>query len=200
MELLEAIRTRRSTRKYTEQKLTKAQIETIVEAGRLAPSGGNSQTTHFLVITSQKVMDELCQIAETEFAKMEVTEGMYRSMANAIRSAKKGNWRFDYHAPLLVLTANQKTYGNRMVDVACALENMMLAANDMDLGSCWVNQIRWLCDFENEAMLNKLYELGMKESERVYGGMIAGYADSETGLPMRDPLPRTGNEVTWIEE
>ena len=40
----------------------KALIERVVEAGRVAPSGSNSQTTHMIVITNRKVLDELAAI------------------------------------------------------------------------------------------------------------------------------------------
>ena len=52
-----------------------------------------------------------------------------------------GRWlRFHYGAPVYIVTANKMGYGNAMADSACALENMMIAANALDLGSCWINQ------------------------------------------------------------
>ena len=47
-------------------------------------------------------------------------------------------------------------------------------------------------------MLNYLRELGLKENERVYSSMIVGYPKSADGKPNRNPLPRKGNEVTFI--
>lgn len=41
-------------------------------------------------------------------------------------------------------------------------------------------------------------ELGIHEDERVYGALALGYADSEDEKPVRTPLDRTGNEVTYI--
>ena len=72
----------------------------------------------------------------------------------------------------------------------------MLMANALDLGSCWINQLRWLN--ENPVLLEKMKELGMEENERVYGALAVGYADTESGLPNRNPLPRTGNPVTYV--
>ena len=71
---------------------------------------------------------------------------------------------------------------------------MMIAANAFDLGSCWINQIHWLT--EDEKMLAYLRELGLKENERVFVSMALGYP--KDGLPNRKPLPRKGNEVTFI--
>lgn len=54
MDALEAILTRRSTRRYTDVMPERSLIEKVVEAGRFAPSGGNNQTTHFIVFTEKK--------------------------------------------------------------------------------------------------------------------------------------------------
>ena len=73
---------------------------------------------------------------------------------------------------------------------------MMLMANELDLGSCWINQLKWLN--ENQTILKYLRELGLEENERVYGAVSVGYADTKDGNPIRIPLERTGNPVTWI--
>ena len=71
---------------------------------------------------------------------------------------------------------------------------MMIAANALDLGSCWINQLHWLDD--NKSVRDFLEQYGLKENETVTGGLALGYADS--GLPNRIPLERKGNPVTWI--
>ncbi len=192
----ELIRTRRSTRKYLDKPVEEEALQQIVEAGRCAPSGSNSQTTRFFVITDRALLDELAVTVKEEFAKMEVTPGMYRSMAGAIRAAKGEKYVFHYNAPALIVTANKKDYGNNMADCACALENMMLMANALDLGSCWINQLRWLN--ENGRLLRRFRELGLAEDERIYGAVALGWPDTADGLPLREPLPRTGNPVSRL--
>ena len=192
----ELIRTRRSTRKYLDKPVEEEALRQIVEAGRYAPSGSNSQTTRFFVITDRALLDELAVAVKEEFAKMEVTPGMYRSMAGAIRAAKGEKYVFHYNAPALIVTANKKDYGNNMADCACALENMMLMANALDLGSCWINQLRWLN--ENERLLCRFRELGLAQDERIYGAVAVGLPDTADGLPTREPLPRTGNPVSRL--
>ena len=103
---------------------------------------------------------------------------------------------FHYGAPVLIVTANRKGYGNAMADSACALENMMIAANALDLGSCWINQLHWLD--KDVRVRSYLEKLGLKEDETVTGGLILGYGHD--GLPVRSELKRTGNPVTWIEQ
>ena len=193
MDALQAIFTRRSTRLMKPEMPEKELIEKVIEAGRYAPSGGNNQTTHFIVITDKAVLDEMAKLVEAEFAKMELAEDAYASLKHAVAAAKKGGYVFHYNAPVLIVVANRKGYGNAMADSACALENMMIAANALDLGSCWINQLHWLD--EDEAVRECLYKLGLLPEETVTGGLILGYGAD--GAPVRSELARTGNPVTW---
>ena len=195
MEALEAIYTRRSTRNYKPDAVEKEKLNQILKAARQAPSGGNSQTNHFLVIQNREVLDKLIALTEAGFRKMEADETTYPSLRHAIEASKKGGYVFCYNAPLLIAVANRKDYGNNIADCACALENMMVAANALDIGSCYINQLRWLN--EDEALLDYLRSLGMKENERVYGAVIIGYPAG--GLPNRSLMAQKGNETTYID-
>ena len=193
MEALEALMTRRSTRNYSSAPVEHEKLETILAAGRQAPSGGNNQTSHFLVIRNQTVLNNLIRMTESAFAEMEATENTYASLKHSIVASKKGGYVFCYNAPVLIVVANRKGYGNNIADCACAIENMMVAANALDLGSCWINQQKWLN--EEPEVLDYLRTLGMKEEERVYGAVIIGYPAGELN---RNLMPLKGNEVTWI--
>lgn len=171
-------------------------IEKVIEAGRAAPSGSNSQSTRLLVITRKDVLERLAALVQDAFAGMEDSEDLYVSLRHSISAAKKGGYVFHYGAPVLIVTANRKGYGNAMADSACALENMMIAANALDLGSCWINQLHWLD--EDPSVRAFLETLGLAKDETVTGGLILGFA--EGGAPSRTQLPRTGNPVTWIED
>ena len=196
MNTLEAIKTRRSTRRFSDKRVEVKKLNWIVDAGRYAPSGGNSQSCHFIVVRKKEVLAKLAELAQAAFAKKEITEGMYKSVANSIRASKKGGYVFHYDPDTLIIVANKKDYGNNIADCACALENMMIAANELDLGSVWINQLRWLN--EDETLLEYERSLGLEDNERIYGALAIGYADTEDGLPVRTPLERTGNKVTYI--
>lgn len=196
MNTFENIMTRRSTRKYLDQSVSQELLEKIIETGRYAPSGGNSQSNHFLVVQNKQIIDHLVKMVEKTFSKMEINENMYRSLQNSINLSKKGGYVFCYNAPVLIIVANKKDYGNNQADCALALENMMLEANELDLGSCYINQLKWLN--EDQEILSYLQSLGMKEDERVYGSLIVGYPDTNDGKLLRKALPRKGNEVTWL--
>ncbi len=193
MEAIEAILTRRSTRQFKDDMPSKDLIEKIIEAGRYAPSGHNSQTTHFIVIRDKLVLGDMAELVKAEFAKMDVDDDTYASLKASITASKSGNYIFHYGAPVFIVVANKKNYGNAMADSACALENMMIAANAYDLGSCWINQLHWLDD--NQAINSFMLEHGLEKDETITGGLILGYPAS--GLPNRQMVERKGNPVTW---
>ena len=68
MEALEAILTRRSTRDYRPDPVEEEKLDIILEAAGQAPSGGNNQTNHFLVIRNREVILKLVTMTETAFA------------------------------------------------------------------------------------------------------------------------------------
>ena len=193
MEALEAILTRRSTRRYSEKMPDREMLERVIEAGRYAPSGHNNQTTHLIVFTDKSVLSEMACIVQEEFAKMEITDEMYVSMKGSVMAAKKGGYVFYYGAPVLIVAANKKDYGNAMADSACVLENMMIAANALDMGSCWINQLHWLDD--NAAVREFLQNHSLECDETITGGLILGYpAEGKLNRTMSE---RKGNPVTW---
>ena len=173
-EMLKLMHDRRSTRAYRPEPLQEAVIQQILEAGRFAPSGMNKQLNHFYVITDPNYLADL----------------------TALVSRKMENYRdkdFRYGAPVLVLVTNQKESTTCVQDASCAMENMMLAAFSLGVGSCWINQLHWLV--ENEAVRAALQKLGLSENETVCGGLALGYPAAET--PFR-VLEKDGNPVTFV--
>ena len=149
------------------------------------------------MIRKKEVLQELIALVQQEFAKMEVTQENDDNFGGAIRAAKKGGYVFMYNALVLIVVANKKDYGNKYADVSCAMQNMMLAANALDLGSCWINQLRWLQD--NPVLRAYLQKLGMAEDEEVCASLSIGYPDTPDGLPGRRVMPVTGNPVVYID-
>ena len=190
---MDIFKSRRSVRSYKEEMIKKEELNEILEAGSYAPSGGNNQTTHRIVILNKAVRKELRELVQQEFAKMEIQDGMYKSLQHSITLSKKGSYRYDFEAPVLVITANKKGYGNAIADSACMIENMMLKATQLQIGSCWINQLHWLD--ENPVIRRKLQELGLGEDETVTGGLALGYAKVEP----KGELKRSGNPITMVE-
>ena len=192
MDVFSCIATRHSTRKFKEEPVPQEVLDKVIEAGRQAPSGKHKNQSRFIVIRKKEVLQELIALVQQEFAKMEVTPENDDNFGGAIRAAKKGGYVFMYNAPVLIVVANKRDYGNKYADVSCAMQNMMLAANALDLGSCWINQLRWLQD--NPVLRAYLQKLGMAEDEEVCASLSIGYPDT----PGRRVMPVTGNPVVYI--
>ena len=197
MDVFSCIATRHSTRKFKEEPVPQEVLDKVIEAGRQAPSGKHKNQSRFIVIRKKEVLQELIALVQQEFAKMEVTPENDDNFGGAIRAAKKGGYVFMYNAPVLIVVANKRDYGNKYADVSCAMQNMMLAANALDLGSCWINQLRWLQD--NPVLRAYLQKLGMAEDEEVCASLRIGYPDTPDGLPGRRVMPVTGNPVVYID-
>ncbi len=116
MDTLEALLTRRAVREYTSQPVTEEQIETLLCAAMYAPSACNQQPWHFVVVTSREQLDAIA--AAHPFAQM----------------LKQ--------APLSIIVCADLTLetcpGNWVIDCSAAMENLLLAARALGLGSVWV--------------------------------------------------------------
>lgn len=192
-DVFEIIKKRRSTRKFNDRKVAREDAEKILAAGQFAPSGGNNQSCHFIVLSNREKMLEMVALAKEEFAKMEIYDGMYKSLANTIRNSVKSEYDFTYGSSMVILVANRRNYGNAMADSALATENMLLEATELDIKSCYINQIHWLT--ENSRMREMLSGLGLGEDEDVFCSLVLGYSDNEITVPLK----RFGNRITYID-
>lgn len=191
-EVFKVIKERRSVRRYNNEPLEREIVKQIVEAGRWAPTGGNSQSVHFTVISNTSVLERLRAEVQNIFANMELQEDMYISKKNSIKFSKKGNYIYDYGAPVLVVVSNVKGYPNAMADCACAMENMMLAATSLGVASCWINQLHWL---ENEESIRSILEqCGIDRGETICASIALGNNDGHY-----NGLERKGMKVDWVE-
>ena len=174
-ELLDLILDRRSCRTFRPEPLDRPTLAAIVEAGRYAPSAMNVQLCRFYVITDPRL---LRRISDTVSRRLE---------GFADRDCR-------YGAPALVLVTNRTSNPCALQDAACAMENMMLSACAMGVGSCWINQPFYLSDDPELRAL--LAPLGLTEEERVCCSLALGLPDGPLFPGRRE---RTGNSVVWSE-
>jgi nitroreductase len=109
MDALEAIRKRRSVRQYTGDPVPREDLEKIVDAGRLAPSGSNRQPWDFIVITEREMIEQLKVAAQ------------WMEKAGAIIA--------------VVLDPSSRWW---IEDGSAAVENMLIASTALGYGSCWL--------------------------------------------------------------
>jgi len=124
MDALEAIKGRRSIRKYKKEPISEEQLVQILEAGRWAPSRGNSQPWKFIVLKN--------------------VQGR-RDLAEAVPTGK-----FLAEAPLgIAVAVNPKASKHPEQEGAAAIQNMLLAVHALGLGACWISV--YGTDFEQKA-------------------------------------------------
>jgi len=173
-EVIENILTRRSIRSYREEQISNSDLDTIIKAAKYAPSGGNSQSWSFTVLQNKDKLKEINNLIRKAFKDMKVEDNTYGSKKSGKIAAEKDDYNFYYHAPTLIIVANDRNYSNAMADSAVALENIFLASHSLGLGSCWINQIAWFCD--EPKIREVLTACGIPESYVVCGGAALGYS------------------------
>jgi nitroreductase len=140
MDALEAIRKRRSVRAYTGETIPQEDLETIVDAGRLAATGGNRQPWEFIVVTDRDMIEQLKVAA------------LWMDKAGAIIA--------------VVMDESSRWW---LEDGSAAIENMLLAATALGYGSCWLegwtlrheDEFKALLDIPTEKRLLTLIPLGV---------------------------------------
>ena len=115
MNTMEAIRTRRSVRKFTDQKVSPEIIKELLAAAMSAPSAGNQQPWHFVVVDDASILNQV------------PTFSPYAAMCK------------ESPASILVCgdTQLEKYHGFWVQDCSAAVQNLLLAAHDKDLGAVW---------------------------------------------------------------
>ena len=119
MDVMDAIKTRKSVRTYLARPVEEEKLNAVLEAARLAPSASNRQEWRFVVVREPETRKKLAAVA--------------------------GGRAFVGEAPVLIV-ACAETDGHVMrcgqlcypIDVAIALDHVSLAAVELGLGSCWI--------------------------------------------------------------
>ncbi len=178
MEVMEAIKSRRSIRRFTDQPLTQDQIDTLLDAVRWAPSWANTQVWEVILVTEAEVKQRLSELLGKNPA--------IKAVANA---------------PLVVVMAaklkSSGYYGGRpttdkddwfMFDVALATQNLCLAAHDMGLGTVIVG----LFDAKKaEEMLD------VPEGYAVVAMIPVGHPDKDPKAPPRRETSEFTHRERW---
>ena len=129
MSLIDLILSRRSIRNYESRDIPEEVLQQILEAGRQAPSAANRQPVRFVVVTDHSILKELCDTLITRFVKS--TPVAIAGCAN-VKSFLTGKWA--------------------VVDATIAMQNMVIAAWALGIGSCWIGAC-------NEARVRKLLKI-----------------------------------------
>ena len=171
-EVLKAMKERRSVRAFKPDLPPKELLEQIAEAGIYAPSGRNSQSAIILAVTDPITRKKLME-------------------ANRAILGREDGDPF-YGAPVIFVVLRNKEVGTSIYDGSLVMENLMLAAHSLGLGSIWIHRAKE--EFETDEYKTFLKDLGIEGDWEGVGHCAVGYVDGPPPIaPARKP-----NRVFWI--
>ena len=181
-EVLQCISDRRSSRKFTDKKVSEEELTAVLNAAIWAPSGSNSQSWLFTAVQNENTLTKLNTLVRDAFLTW-IPEDDYPAKHAIKEKSKSENYNFFYNAPILIIASNKTNYENASVDCALALENIFLAAHSLKLGSCYINQLYWLRNDKNIRAF--LYELGIPKEHTVCSSAAIGHIEKLSNAPLR---------------
>ncbi len=171
-ETIQTILNRRSVKSYKPDAVPERLLSQIAEAGTYAATGRNLQSPIILVVTKKETRDKLSKL-------------------NAAAMGASGD-PF-YGAPAVLVVLVDKSVRTGVYDGSIVMANMMLAAESLGLGSCWIHRAKET--FETPDGKAILSSLGIKGEYEGIGNCIVGYADGEKPVAK----PRKENWVYYIK-
>lgn len=154
MEFTEVIKNRYSCKKYDGRKISDEQLKVILEAGRLAPTAKNTQEQHIYVVQSEEAIAKIDKVTPCRY-----------NAGTVLVVAFNKNEAYNYP---------RSTRDSGVEDASIVATHMILAAADIGVNSCWVN------NFNPEELKA---DLGLPENEDILMLMDLGFAD-ETASPL----------------
>ncbi|OUP37798.1 nitroreductase family protein [Olsenella sp. An188] len=170
-EVIEAMRKRRSVRAYTEEVPSDELVERVVDAGLWAASGRGRQSPIVLAVTDRALRDRLS------------------AMNARIMGAPEGTDPF-YGAPVVLVVLADRSVPTHVYDGSLVMGNLMLAAHELGLGSCWIHRARE--EFDTPEGRQILADLGVEGDYEGVGHCILGYA-----AEVPEPKPRREGRLVW---
>lgn len=173
-EVLEKIKSRRSVRKYKSEVIPQEILDQIIEAGTYAANGKGYQNTIIIQVTNKELRDEISKL-----------------------NCEIGGWEagFDpfYGAPAMLIVLAKKDWANRVYDGSLVMGNLMLAAHELGIGSCWIHRAKE--EFETDWGKKLLQDLGIEDEYEGIGHCALGYTEGR----YPSPAPRKENHVFYVK-
>lgn len=169
---LQALKERRSVRKYKADMVPQELIDQVIDAGLYAASGHGTQEVIIVAVTNKDVRDKLAQ------------------MNREILCTSSDSF---YGAPVVLVVLGPKSNKLTPYDGSLVMGNLMQAAHAVGLGSCWINRAKE--EFDSEEGKQLLKEWGIEGEYEGVGHCILGYADGT----VPKAAPRKANRVFYVK-
>ena len=170
-EVIKALKERRSVKSYKPTPIPAEILDAILEAGTYAPTGRNMQSPIIIAVTDKNLRDKISKL-------------------NAEVMGMDGD-PF-YGAPAVLVVLADKSRNTYLYDGSLVMENLMLAAHSLGLGSCWIHRAKEV--FDSEEGREILASLGIEGDYEGIGNCIVGYTQN----PPAERKPRKENYVYKI--
>jgi nitroreductase len=175
MELDTCIKGRRSVRAYSDEKVSKEQVEAVLEAGVWAPTGMARQPWRFIVIEDKNII---------KYVSDETKKLLREMMPQAAKRFETEEDVICYNAPVLILICTQtdKRMGQvNLLDSVLAAQNMFLKAYELGLGTCYMGFISYL-----NSKPDILKKIGIPEGYELQVPIILGHPKNKQTAGKRD--------------
>ncbi len=172
-EVINSIIKRRSVKKFKDEMIPRETLEKILVAGTYAPTGLNRQSPIMVCITNKEIRDRLSKL-------------------NASIMGRDGIDPF-YGAPVVVVVLADTSVRTYKYDGSLVMGNLMLAADSLGIGSCWIHRAKE--EFETEEGKQILKDLGIEGEYEGIGNCILGYIDGD----YPEVRPRKDGYVYFVE-
>jgi nitroreductase len=171
-EAIENILSRRSTRDFKGDMISECDLELILEAGKSAPTGRGKQSPIIIAITNKQLRDKISKM-----------------------NAEIMGADFDpfYGAPVIFIVLANRQIPTYIYDGTLVMENMMLCANALGIGSCWIHRARE--EFDSDEGKQILKSLGIEGDYEGIGHLALGYANTKSA----EPMPRKDDYVYYVK-
>lgn len=170
-EVLNALKTRRSVRRYKAEPITREELDAVLEAGTYAPTARGEQRACIVAVTNKADRDAVSRL-------------------NAAVMGNNGD-PF-YGAPVVCVVFGDGTWPMAQKDGSLIMGNMLNAAHALGLGSCWIDRAQQVFETEEGRALMKKW--GVPEGYVGVGNCILGYADEDPA-----PKPRKDGYIIRVE-
>jgi len=185
MELQQAIRSRRAVRAYTAASVDRATVLRVIDAAIQAPSAVNTQPWSFIVVEDRSMLARISSECKAHMLNNASAELAPHELQEHLRDP---DFDIFYHAPALIVISSVRADGWAVVNCALAAENLMLAACEEGLGTCWIGFAQsWLASSAGKALL------GIPSLHLPVAPIILGHPHGVTPA-----VPRKAAEVRWI--
>jgi nitroreductase len=175
-ETIKIIKQRRSIRQFSDKQISEEDLNTIINVGLYAPAGGTNfeEDIYFTIIQNQTISNKINLLAK-ETAKQSSLEWL-KELGN------NENFNCLYNAPTFIIISVKKQSESAVYDCSALTQNMLLAAESIGLGSCWLYFP--LQVFDNEKGMELIKELKIPQGFKPITSMVIGYKENnEINIP-----------------